>query len=77
MKNLIRKSEKFIIGGFYAITAFMLIWVDGVKTHLELWNETATKVLTFVIYYVIVINGFIFFTAVQRLTHKSAVKYPA
>lgn len=80
MKNLIKKSEKFIIGGIYAIyliaiTAFMLIWVDGVETRLELWNETATKVLTFFIYYAIVIIGFIFFTALQQLTHRLTVKY--
>ena len=81
MKNLIKKSEKFIIGGLYAvyliaITAFMAVWVDGVEIRLELWNETATKILTFVIYYAIVIVGFIFFTALQQLTHKLAVKYP-
>lgn len=82
MENLIKKSEKFIIGGLYAvyliaITVFMTIWVDGVEIRLELWSESATKILTFVIYYSIVIIGFVFFTAVQQLVHSLTAKYPA
>lgn len=81
MENLIRKSEKFIIGGLYAvyliaITAFMAVWVDGVEIRLELWNENATKILTFVIYYAIVIVGFIFFTVMQALVHRLITARP-
>lgn len=80
MKNIIKKSKKYVIGISYAIYLtlsfiYIAVWMQNVEIRVELWSETATNVLKYVIFSAAISVGFMFFTATQQLIRRLLVKY--